>query len=191
MPENLIDELPSGLEEAVTALLSPGEVIHVKIKGAYKEALVCTDRRVLIVKKGFMTGQTLGGNSFQQSYQSVAGAQVKFGALSGYFEVSAGGMQNTDKSYWSTKKGTDPSKAANCVSLNSKRDADRFREAVSFIMERIHSLSMPAAAVAAPSDGGEADAIIASIKKLGELRDAGVLTDNEFDAKKAELLSRL
>lgn len=30
-----------------------------------------------------------------------------------------------------------------------------------------------------------------TLRKLGELRDAGVLTDSEFDAKKAELLSRI
>ena len=29
------------------------------------------------------------------------------------------------------------------------------------------------------------------IKKLGELRDAGFLTNDEFNAKKAELLARL
>ena len=191
MPENLIDELPAGLDAAVNELLSPGEIIHVKLKGAYKEALVCTDRRVLIVKKGFMTGQTLGANSFQQSYQSIAGAQVKFGALSGYFEVSSGGMQNTSKSYWSNKKGDDPKQAPNCVSLSSKKDTERFREAVAFIMEHIHSLSAPAPVAAAPSAQDSSDAIMASIKKLSELHEAGILTDDEFGAKKAELLARL
>lgn len=29
------------------------------------------------------------------------------------------------------------------------------------------------------------------IRKLGELRDAGILTEDEFDAKKKELLTRL
>jgi hypothetical protein len=32
---------------------------------------------------------------------------------------------------------------------------------------------------------------LAQIKQLGELRDTGVLTDEEFAAKKAELLERL
>lgn len=40
---------------------------------------------------------------------------------------------------------------------------------------------------AAPARGDTAD----QLKKLGELRDAGVLTQAEFDAKKAELLVRL
>jgi hypothetical protein len=36
-----------------------------------------------------------------------------------------------------------------------------------------------------------ADSITDQIKKLGELRDAGFLTNDEFNAKKAELLARL
>jgi uncharacterized membrane protein YeaQ/YmgE (transglycosylase-associated protein family) len=35
------------------------------------------------------------------------------------------------------------------------------------------------------------DDVTEQIRKLGELRDQGVLTNEEFDAKKAELLSRL
>ncbi len=35
------------------------------------------------------------------------------------------------------------------------------------------------------------DDVTEQIRKLGELRDEGVLTDEEFEAKKADLLSRL
>jgi uncharacterized membrane protein YeaQ/YmgE (transglycosylase-associated protein family) len=35
------------------------------------------------------------------------------------------------------------------------------------------------------------DTVMDQIRKLGELRDEGVLTDEEFETKKAELLSRL
>lgn len=40
------------------------------------------------------------------------------------------------------------------------------------------------------STSGQAD-ILALLEKLGQLRDAGVLTSDEFNAKKADLLSRL
>jgi hypothetical protein len=33
--------------------------------------------------------------------------------------------------------------------------------------------------------------VLEQLRKLGELRNAGVLTDAEFDAKKAELLGRI
>jgi hypothetical protein len=43
------------------------------------------------------------------------------------------------------------------------------------------------AAAPAPAAGGGGDTI-AQLKELGELRDSGVLTDEEFEAQKAKLL---
>lgn len=39
--------------------------------------------------------------------------------------------------------------------------------------------------------GGDSDAIFAALEKLGALRDMGILSDQEFSDKKAELLARL
>lgn len=47
----------------------------------------------------------------------------------------------------------------------------------------------PAPAPAAPAQA--TDDVFAQLEKLGKLRDAGVLTPEEFEAKKAELLARL
>ena len=44
----------------------------------------------------------------------------------------------------------------------------------------------PAPAAAAPADDG--DDLIAQLEKLGQLRDKGILTDEEFAAQKAKLL---
>lgn len=55
------------------------------------------------------------------------------------------------------------------------------------IEEGRHAGAQPAAP-AAPPAGGDA---MAALTKLGELKAAGVLTEEEFSAKKAELLARL
>jgi hypothetical protein len=53
-------------------------------------------------------------------------------------------------------------------------------------------VATPAPAPApAPASGGDAATIMEQIKQLGSLRDAGVLTPEEFEAKKAELLKRI
>ncbi len=54
-------------------------------------------------------------------------------------------------------------------------------------LERIRYQPAGGSAAATASAGSVTD----QIKKLGELRDAGLLTDDEFNAKKAELLSRI
>lgn len=57
--------------------------------------------------------------------------------------------------------------------------------------------AQPAPAPAAPAptraapEGPSSDEIMGQIRKLGELRDAGILSEDEFQAKKTELLGRL
>jgi hypothetical protein len=117
------------------------EILHVKLRGIYKEALVCTNQRVMVVKGGYMVGQTFGTNLFQVPYQSVSGVEVKFNIMYGYFELSAGGMQNTPKKVLAANSSNTPQQALNCVSLNSRKQAQRFREACGFIISHQASLN--------------------------------------------------
>ena len=49
----------------------------------------------------------------------------------------------------------------------------------------------PEPAPAPVQQDGDSDQIFAALEKLGSLRDMGILSEDEFAAKKAELLSRL
>ncbi len=114
----MIEPIPERLERALRQTLAPGERVFVQLKGAFKEALVCTDFRVLILKGGWMTGQLLGTDTFQCPYPNIAGAEVRFHLFTGYFELSAGGMQNTPRSFWQTGKKPAAAHAPNCVSIS-------------------------------------------------------------------------
>ena len=81
----MIEQIPDRLERTLRQTLMPNERVLVKLKGAFKEALVCTDTRVLIMKGGWMTGQIFGTDTFQCPYSMVAGAEVRFHLLTGYF----------------------------------------------------------------------------------------------------------
>ena len=131
----MIEQISDSLERTLRQTLVPGERVLIKLRGAFKEALVCTDTRVLIMKGGWMTGQIFGTDTFQMPYSMVAGAEVNFHLLTGYFELSTGGMQNTPKSFW--QGGTKPAaaKAPNCVSISGTDMAQRFRQACAFIMQ--------------------------------------------------------
>jgi hypothetical protein len=133
----LLQALPNTLEGLVQKNLLTGERILVRLKGAFKEALICTDRRVIILKSGFMTGHMLGSNVFQLAYDNVASAEVRSGMMTGYLAVTTGGVLSGAKSYWSSDKHTNPRYASNCVSLASRSQAASFRAAAAFIMERI------------------------------------------------------
>jgi hypothetical protein len=48
--------------------------------------------------------------------------------------------------------------------------------------------SQPAAAAAPPASGGMSQSAIDQLKQLGELKQQGILTDEEFEAQKAKIL---
>jgi hypothetical protein len=83
-----------------------------------------------------MTGQLFGANTFQLPYAHVAGVQVRFNLLTGYFELSAAGMQSSDKEFWNRDKKFSPAKAPNCVSINGRGNAAKFQAACAFILAR-------------------------------------------------------
>jgi hypothetical protein len=179
----MVEPISEKLERALATSIHRNERVFVKLRGVYKEALVCTDNRVIILKAGWMTGQLFGTDMFQCSYQNVAGAQVKFQLLTGYFELSAGGMQNAPKNFWSTNNSISPAKAPNCVTIAGRDRAEKFRKACAFIM---HMASGGASAGIQPSGDS-----INTLERLAKLRDAGVISSSEFEQKKAQILSRL
>lgn len=179
----MIEPIPEPLERTLTSALAPNERVAVKLRGVYKEALVCTNIRVLILKAGFMTGQLFGTDVFQCPYPNVAGAQVNFNLVTGYFELSAGGMQNTKKSFWNNDKAVSAAKAPNCVSISGRVQADKFRQACAFIM---HMAS--GGVTGGVQNSGDS---INTLERLAKLRDTGVISSTEFEQKKAQILSRM
>lgn len=178
-----INKLPDNVLKSITLL--PNERILMWLKGTFKEWLICTDKRAFIVKKGFMTGNTFGGNVFQMFYKNITSVEVNFHLVSGYFEISAGGVQNTIKNYWSTDKKFNPTQAPNCISITNKDLANKFKEACTFITNKIQEETVQNNNTSQNIDIPE------QIKKLAELKEQGILTEDEFETKKKELLSKI
>jgi hypothetical protein len=179
----MIEPISEKLDRELSLALAPKEQVAVKLRGVYKEALICTNIRVIILKAGWMTGQLFGTDMFQCPYPNVAGAQVNFHLLTGYFELSAGGMQNTKKSFWNSDEAMSAAKAPNCISISGRERADKFRKACAFIM---HMASGRASA--GTQAGGDS---INTLERLAKLRDTGVISSAEFEVNKAQILSRL
>jgi hypothetical protein len=180
----MINDLPRSLEAKVADTLVSGEQTVIKLKGALKEALVCTDRRVMILKGGLWTGSAFGINLFQLPYGSVTSVDVKFSLVSGYFEISTGGVQSSEKTIWTTKPERNPSRSPNCVGLNLGCDRASFDRACTYIMERVHEQrgqgsTFPQGTLSSAGD----------LVKLADLYERGLLTEEEFRTEKAKLIS--
>lgn len=146
-------------------LLGDQEDVVNLARGEYdgKEGLiVTTDRRIMFVEQGMIRS-----NLEDFPYDKIASVKSETGMRSGKLTIFASG---------------------NKAELKDIHPKARVTEIGDYVRVRISegSSNKPAGhSTAAPPDAME------QIRKLGELHDAGVLNDAEFEAKKAELLARL
>jgi Bacterial PH domain/Short C-terminal domain len=161
-------KLGAGREiKRLTGYLWEGEAVEQMTTGAYGKGtglVVLTDRRLLFVQDGMLSKTT---EDFP--IDKVSSVQWTSGLVLGQITIFASGNKSEIK---------------NVNKDDGKEIVDKIR----------HRLSAPAPAPAlasAPPPMHTPADPMEQLKKLGELRDAGVVTDAEFEAKKADLLSRM
>lgn len=161
--------------------LMPGEAVLDWAPGKGGSFLIATDRRAIIVKAGIATGQLFGRQVNAYPYQQLTAVDFQTGVFDGYVQLGAGGAQAR-----AIGSRTEQMQAANSVAFN-KSEEQRFRAVVATMRQKIaeaqqaQQAQQPAAATSIP----------AQIAQLAQLRDSGVLSAEEFEAKKAELLARM
>jgi len=127
--------------------------------------LVLTDRRLLFLKEG-LTKQT---EDFPLA--KVSSVQWSSGLTLGTITIFA---------------SSNKAEINNVNKGDGKEMADHVRQRLSALTPSTASTGNGQSAVASPAMD-----IPDQIRKLGELRDSGVVTPEEFDVKKAELLARM
>lgn len=139
-----------------------GETVHAITTGAYGKGtglVVMTDRRLLFVQDGMMSKST---EDFP--YSKISSVSWNSGMAMGTVTVFASGNKAEIK---------------NVQKDDGKALVDALRERLA---------DSPATAPTAPAAAAPVD-LAEQLTKLAALRDAGVLTDEEFAAQKARLLA--
>ena len=164
--------------------MEPGEQIVAAVPGTYETKimgsdsvrsglLIATDRRVAFFAKK-LTGHDL--ESFP--YTSISSIDQGKNMMGHKVTFYASG---------------------NKVEVKWIKDMGKLQRFMNFAKTHIHARSTvqpafqppPMVVSPAPATPIAAPDVMAQIRSLGELRDAGVVTEEEFAAKKAELLSRI
>jgi hypothetical protein len=152
------------------SILGEGEQALNLARGEYdgKEGLLAvTDRRVLFLEEGMIRHRL---EDFP--YDKISSVQTKTGMRSGELTIFVSGNKATVKD------------------VHPKQRAPEIGD---YVRQRIASGPTQAPAAAAPqaAPGTPTESPMEQLKKLAELRDAGIVSEEEFEAKKAELLSRM
>lgn len=176
-------EVPDGQQDgakrelrALPEHLWEGETVERITSGTYGNGtgiIVATDRRLLFLKDGMMSE-----TSEDFPYDKISSIQWSTGMLLGTITVFVSGNKSEIRNV-----GKNDGKAI--VDLVRNRTSNK-----SAPVTAQPAPSQVAAGSAAPAQS-ESDVILDQLKKLGDLREAGILTEDEFSAKKVDLLGRL
>lgn len=171
----MTSKLPKKEAKLLEASLSAGEQVLGRLVGAYDQTLVATDRRVLILKHGAVTGTAFGSKATSYVYPLITAVEVRVGAVGCALELSAAGVVAPPQGVMTNAS------SPNAVTFTRKQVPD-VQATANKIRERIGPTATAPPTVADPTD---------QLRRLAELRGAGVLTEEEFTAKKTEILARL
>jgi hypothetical protein len=178
-PIALIDKLGGRGERILKKNLQRDEILIAKLKGSFGEAFVITNHNVYVVKWGFMAGQFFGGRCNCYPYQRIVGIECKKGLATGTVEVLTAANQNIKGiSYWGLGSRS-AAQSDNAISFFNN-DYERFQEAVN----RARKFMVDGKQTTEYGKKGDLD----HLEKLAELKDKGIITNEEFNAKKKMIL---
>lgn len=179
-------KLPGKLGEAIEATLRPDEQVLRELHST-GEGLVVTSDRVLIVKGGSAAQAMFGQKVKSYPFDAITSIEVSAGALIGRIQITVPG------SHEGAGRSAGPGVTAqmeNVVQI-SRPMLPQAREIANFIEGKVAAAKRPTVVVAqvpASASAPAAPSLVEQLKELALLRDAGVLTSDEFDAAKAKLL---
>jgi hypothetical protein len=153
----------------------------VEVKG-HNGTVVWDGTFVTIRRTGFLARASIGKGEKRIPLASITAVQWKpAGALvNGFIQFTMGGGNETRSKFGS--QTTDAAKDENSVIFIKKQMAE-----FDALRSEIESAIVQRANPSAPATPDH----LAQLKQLGELRDAGVLSEDEFNTKKSEILGRL
>jgi hypothetical protein len=171
--KGLVRPLPPQGEDLLRSNLENNENIRVKLSGVHGQALIITDKRIFILKWGYKTTGGSGGRCLVFSSEKITAIDFEENLNRGMVEILTPATQNAQKN-WMTAMRSD-----NIVCFEN--DLESFREAVKMGRSLIESHSKSDGIKAKSSD-------LSQIEELAKLKDKGILTNEEFEAKKKQIL---
>jgi Short C-terminal domain len=184
----MMEPLGKKVHDLLQRNLAPGERILGQVIARYSQAIVATDHKVLVVKTGVIAGTRFGGKATSFDYRTIVGVEVRTGLVSGEFEIIAAALSAPQGNSGRDKRKIEES--PNGV-IYRKTEAPFFDQMAAKIREMTAAAHGSGTAVNPAQQQTFDMSIPEQIKALSGLHQSGILTDQEFAAKKAELLSRM
>lgn len=190
-----VDALPKRVRKHTTGHISDAERILFFLEGTQHQTLVALVDRVVIMKPGFMANATGGCRVTTIHYSEMTGIQVNTGHLMGVLQVTSPSYPAVRADYWTsankaTKAGVDSATVApNCIPI-AKKQVTKWEPQLERLRQLIAEAHAPVK-VTTPALVSSPPSAADRLKQLAELRDDGIISAEDFDAKKTQLLQEL
>lgn len=167
--------------DAIKALqenLIPNEKIEVIIEGLGNSAMIATTHRVFVFKKGISSGLWFGYKLTSWDYKNLVGVELETGLITGFVALQGPGIDGKNVSASLLGSGNnDVWKLPSAIPIGQTQ-MEPARQTVAKLRQLISNYQN----VGQPTSG------IGDLEKLAELRDKGIVTEEEFQAKKKQIL---
>lgn len=165
------------------SVLLAGEVVEAVLDSS-NEAILLTDRRLIVVKVGWLAGSTGGGRVTSFAYRDIVALQVQLGMMMGSLSVQSPGYGATQVGdYWNSRNQQEVLKLPNVISWSKPQD-----KAFASELAYAHRKIADAHAVEATAGPSQSTDLLSGLERLVALHSSGGLTDVEFAEAKARLL---
>ena len=169
--------LPGGLGKALSEALAQGERVHASIQGVRGEALVVTDSRAIVIK-AFIGGRKVRSFPLEQ----ISSVELSRDMFHQRLEILAPGVQPLG-----SKGPTATGMAEHAVVFHNASGTMAGPAEFVRVAQMIRTLiedRRKANEATTPAPG----LTLTDLEKLGELRDKGYITPEEFEVKKRQIL---
>jgi len=179
----LVEDIRGTSERILHDNLGDGEPVYVFMEGRRGQSVAATDRRLMIIKTGISSGGSFFGKKCVSfPYDHITSLDCEKGMMmDGRLVVSVAGRYAERQGMLTNK----PYRAENAVAF-AGGSYKKFQIAMNKIRDLIEQYKRPRG-----RQVSEGASIPDQIKKLADLKESGILTTDEFERKKQELLERI
>lgn len=172
------NKLHPDANKALDQNLYEGEKVEVIIQGLGDSAMIATNRRVFVFKRGLSFGATFGYKFTSWDYRNLAGVDIKTGLLSGSVALQGPGITGGDVSVWGNILGGG----------DSKNDAWKIPNAIPIGQVQMEPASIGVAKLRKLIANYQNTGNLSDLETLADLKNKGIITEEEFKAKKQQIL---
>lgn len=116
MSQAQVQDIGTRGEALLQRNISAEEKVLFKLKGHFGQAIAVTEKRLYILKWGFMAGNLFGGRCLAFEFRSITGVKMTTNIMTGILEVVTPGNQDRNLGYWG-KNNMDAKKADDAVTF--------------------------------------------------------------------------